>query len=38
VIFELESVPAGLLHVGVPEYRLPRDVIRGEVAVIESSD
>jgi len=36
VIFEMESVPAGMLYVGVPEYRLPRDVILGEVAVIEA--
>lgn len=36
VVFEMESVPAGLLHLGVPEYRLPRDIIRAEVAVIEA--
>ncbi len=36
VIFEMEDVPAGMLHVGVPEYRLPRDVIRAEVEVIEA--
>jgi len=36
VIFEMEKVPAGLLYLGVPEYRLPRDVIRAEVAVIEA--
>ncbi len=27
---------AGMLHLGVPEYRLPRDLIRREVAVIEA--
>jgi NADPH-dependent glutamate synthase beta subunit-like oxidoreductase len=36
VIFEVEPVPAGMLAVGVPEYRLPRDLIRAEVAVIEA--
>ncbi len=36
IIFEMESVPAGMLHFGVPEYRLPREVIRAEVAVIEA--
>jgi len=36
VIYEMEPVPAGMLYVGVPEYRLPRDVIRAEVGVIES--
>jgi formate dehydrogenase (NADP+) beta subunit len=36
VVFELEPVAAGMLAVGVPEYRLPREVIRREVAVIEA--
>jgi NADPH-dependent glutamate synthase beta subunit-like oxidoreductase len=35
-IFEWEPVPAGMLHLGVPPYRLPRDLIRSEIAVIES--
>ncbi len=35
-IFEMEPVPAGMLYTGVPGYRLPRDLIRAEVAVIES--
>jgi len=35
VIYEMEPVPAGMLYLGVPEYRLPRDLIRAEVAVIE---
>jgi len=35
-IFELESVAAGMLYVGIPEYRLPRDLIRAEVGVVES--
>src|ERR1051326_6187488 len=33
-IFEAEPVPAGMLYTGVPGYRLPRDLIRAEVAVI----
>ncbi len=36
VVFESESVAAGMLAVGVPAYRLPRDVIAKEVAVIEA--
>jgi NADPH-dependent glutamate synthase beta subunit-like oxidoreductase len=35
-VYEMESVLAGMLAVGVPEYRLPRDLIRAEVAVIEA--
>ncbi|MFQ5636860.1 MAG: FAD-dependent oxidoreductase [bacterium] len=35
VIFEMEPVPAGMLSLGVPEYRLPRDLIRAEVELIE---
>ena len=36
VVFEVESVPAGMLALGVPSYRLPQDVIAKEVAVIEA--
>lgn len=36
VIFEMEPFPAGMLYLGVPEYRLSRELIRAEVAVIES--
>ncbi len=36
VIFEMEPVPAGMLYTGVPGYRLPRELIRAEVAVIEA--
>jgi NADPH-dependent glutamate synthase beta subunit-like oxidoreductase len=36
VVFELEPVAAGMLAVGVPEYRLSRELIRREVAVIEA--
>ncbi|MFQ5491824.1 MAG: NAD(P)-binding protein, partial [Phycisphaerae bacterium] len=35
VVFEMEPVPAGMLAVGIPEYRLPRDLIRSEVEVIK---
>lgn len=36
VVFETEPIPAGMLAIGVPGYRLPRDVIAKEVAVIEA--
>jgi formate dehydrogenase (NADP+) beta subunit len=36
VVFEMDSVPAGMLYTGVPGYRLPRELIRAEVAVVES--
>jgi formate dehydrogenase beta subunit len=36
VIFEMEPYPAGMLYTGVPGYRLPRELIRAEVAVIEA--
>jgi formate dehydrogenase beta subunit len=36
VVYESEPVAAGMLAVGVPDYRLPREIIRGEVAVIEA--
>ena len=36
VVFETEPVPAGMLALGVPAYRLPREVIAREVAVIEA--
>lgn len=35
-IYETEPVPAGMLAVGVPAYRLPRELIAREVAVIEA--
>ena len=35
-IYEMEEVLAGMLALGIPEYRLPRDLIRAEVEVIES--
>jgi formate dehydrogenase beta subunit len=36
VVFETEPVAAGMLAVGVPSYRLSRELIRREVAVIEA--
>jgi formate dehydrogenase (NADP+) beta subunit len=36
VVFEIEPVAAGMLAVGVPAYRLPRELIANEVAVIEA--
>ncbi len=35
-IFEMEPIPAGMLAVGIPEYRLPRYVIRAEIEVIRA--
>ena len=35
-IFETDPLPAGMLATGVPGYRLPRELIRAEVAVIEA--
>jgi len=36
VVFESEPIPAGMLALGVPGYRLPRELIRRELAVIEA--
>jgi len=36
VVYESEPVAAGMLALGVPAYRLPRELIRREVAVIEA--
>jgi formate dehydrogenase (NADP+) beta subunit len=35
-VFEAHSVPGGMLVLGVPEYRLPREIIKAEIAAIES--
>ena len=35
-VYEMETVLAGMLALGIPEYRLPRDLIRAEVEVILS--
>ncbi len=34
-IFESLSEPGGMAAVGIPDYRLPRDILRGEVKAIE---
>ena len=34
VVYEMESLAAGMLHLGVPAYRLPRQVIGAEVEAI----
>ena len=36
IVYEMEPVPAGMLAVGIPEYRLPRYVIRAEIEVIRA--
>ncbi|MFQ5494612.1 MAG: FAD-dependent oxidoreductase [Phycisphaerae bacterium] len=35
-VFEMEPVPAGMLAVGIPEYRLPRALIEAEIEVIRA--
>ena len=30
-VFEASPVPGGMLHLGIPEYRLPRDVVQAQV-------
>lgn len=34
-IFEASPVPGGMLYLCIPEYRLPRDVLRSDVSYIE---
>lgn len=36
-VFEAKSVPGGMLHLGIPEYRLARDLIRSEVGRIQDA-
>jgi len=36
VVYEMEPIAAGMLYLGVPEYRLPRLLIRGEIEAIEA--
>ncbi|HUG43938.1 MAG TPA: FAD-dependent oxidoreductase [Acidobacteriota bacterium] len=36
VVFESERIAGGMLALGVPEYRLPAELIRREIAVIEA--
>ena len=35
-IFEAAPVPGGMLYLGIPEYRLPRDIIQTEVDYIKN--
>jgi NADPH-dependent glutamate synthase beta subunit-like oxidoreductase len=35
-VFEAHNLAGGMLVLGVPEYRLPREIIRAEIAAIES--
>ncbi len=35
-VFEAQNLSGGMLVLGVPEYRLPREIIRAEIAAIES--
>ncbi|MBF0542115.1 MAG: FAD-dependent oxidoreductase [Nitrospirae bacterium] len=35
-IYEMEPVPAGMLYLGIPAYRLPRELILAEVEVIKT--
>ena len=34
-IFEKLPVAGGMMAVGIPEYRLPRDILKGEIKMIE---
>ena len=34
-VFEAQNVAGGMLVLGVPEYRLPREVIQAEIKAIE---
>jgi NADPH-dependent glutamate synthase beta subunit-like oxidoreductase len=36
-IFEAAQVPGGMLYLGIPEYRLPRDVVKAQVREILST-
>ncbi len=35
-VFEAQNVAGGMLVLGVPEYRLPREIVRAEIEAIES--
>lgn len=35
-VFEAQSVAGGMLILGVPEYRLPREIVQAEIKAIES--
>ncbi len=34
-IFEAQPVPGGMLAVGIPDYRLPKDVVKAEIEAIQ---
>ena len=34
-IFEKQAEPGGMMRYGIPEYRLPRDILAGEIKVVE---
>ncbi|PIW12249.1 MAG: pyridine nucleotide-disulfide oxidoreductase, partial [Candidatus Infernicultor aquiphilus] len=34
-IFEALSVAGGMLAVGIPDYRLPKDILRKEISILE---
>ena len=36
-VFEAMPVPGGMMAIGIPSYRLPRDVLQAEIARIESA-
>jgi NADPH-dependent glutamate synthase beta subunit-like oxidoreductase len=33
-VFEASQVPGGMMHLGIPEYRLPRDVLQAQIREI----
>lgn len=36
-LFEAQSEPGGVLLFGIPEYRLPKDIVRREIAALQQS-
>jgi NADPH-dependent glutamate synthase beta subunit-like oxidoreductase len=36
-IFEASQIPGGMLYLGLPEYRLPRDAVEAQVREILST-
>jgi len=36
VVFESSPLPGGMMHYGIPSYRLPRDIVASEIARIAS--
>ncbi len=35
-IFEKQEEPGGMMRYGIPEYRLPRDILAGEIEVVQN--